>query len=347
MNIPTDSNGIYSLPDGYLAMTGETATATQHNSPLEDLASAMSARMPRNGAAPMTAPLKASDGSAAAPSYTFNSNTGTGAYLDADGSSYDISINGTKVVKVSSAGITVTGTLGSTGDFAVNTNKFTVTGSNGNTAIAGTLGVTGNVAVNTNKFTVAASSGNTAIAGTFSVTGATSLAGLSTSGNASVGGTLTVTGQLKSSGNVVQIVDATPYTSNATLSTGIPYDDTIPTSSEGDQILSASITPSSSSNTVRIRFNGFGTTSGSGAVCIAAVFRGTTCVYVLATGSNSVQANMGFTFLDAPATTSSTTYSIRVGSITGTSGIRMNGDFSSRLFGGKAACTMRLEEVQA
>ena len=36
-----------------------------------------------------------------------------------------------------------TGTLGSTGNFAVNTNKFTVTAATGNTAIAGTLGVTG------------------------------------------------------------------------------------------------------------------------------------------------------------------------------------------------------------
>lgn len=40
-----------------------------------------------------------------------------------------------------------------------------------------TLGVTGNFAVNTNKFTVAASSGNTAVAGTLDVTGATTLSG--------------------------------------------------------------------------------------------------------------------------------------------------------------------------
>ncbi|MCC6889610.1 MAG: hypothetical protein IT536_13835 [Hyphomicrobiales bacterium] len=46
----------------------------------------------------------------------------------------------------------------------------------GNSSIAGTLGVSGNVAVNTDKFTVAAASGNTAIAGTLAVTGATALA---------------------------------------------------------------------------------------------------------------------------------------------------------------------------
>jgi len=39
--------------------------------------------------------------------------------------------------------LTVGGTLGCTGDFAVNTNKFTVEASSGNTNIAGTLSVTG------------------------------------------------------------------------------------------------------------------------------------------------------------------------------------------------------------
>ena len=39
------------------------------------------------------------------------------------------------------------------------------------TAVAGTLGVTGDVAVNTNKFTVAGASGNTAVAGDISMTG--------------------------------------------------------------------------------------------------------------------------------------------------------------------------------
>jgi hypothetical protein len=65
----------------------------------------------------------------------------------------------------------VAGTLAVTSDVAVNTNKFTVAASSGNTVVAGTLGVTGDVAVNTNKFTVAASSGNTAIAGDLTVTG--------------------------------------------------------------------------------------------------------------------------------------------------------------------------------
>lgn len=78
----------------------------------------------------------------------------------------------------------VSGTLSATGDFAVNTNKFKVIASSGNTTVAGTLGVTGattlsntldvasDFAVNTNKFKVIASTGNTTIAGSLGVTGA-------------------------------------------------------------------------------------------------------------------------------------------------------------------------------
>lgn len=79
--MPRDSSGIYSLPDGYLAIAGETIQPSQHNPPLEDVAQALTGSLPRNGSAPMLAPLKASDGTASAPSLTFNSATGTGFYL--------------------------------------------------------------------------------------------------------------------------------------------------------------------------------------------------------------------------------------------------------------------------
>ena len=60
--------------------------------------------------------------------------------------------------------------LSATADFKVNTNKFTVTASTGNTLVAGTLDSTGDFKVNTNKFTVTALTGNTSIAGTLGVT---------------------------------------------------------------------------------------------------------------------------------------------------------------------------------
>jgi hypothetical protein len=92
----------------------------------------------------------------------------------------DVAVNTNKfTVNATSGNTLVAGTLAVTSDVSVNTNKFTVAASSGNTVVAGTLGVTGDVAVNTNKFTVAASSGNTAVAGTLSVTGNVSMDGFS------------------------------------------------------------------------------------------------------------------------------------------------------------------------
>lgn len=51
--MPIDSNGNYSLPNGYLAVTGQKVLASQHNPPLEDLAAAVNAMFLRSGAAPM------------------------------------------------------------------------------------------------------------------------------------------------------------------------------------------------------------------------------------------------------------------------------------------------------
>lgn len=41
-----NGSGVYSLPSGYVAATGETATAEQHNSPLEDLQTDMNTARP-------------------------------------------------------------------------------------------------------------------------------------------------------------------------------------------------------------------------------------------------------------------------------------------------------------
>lgn len=51
------SNGVYSLPPGYLATTGQTILASQHNPPLEDIATALTGSLPRDGSAPMQANL--------------------------------------------------------------------------------------------------------------------------------------------------------------------------------------------------------------------------------------------------------------------------------------------------
>ena len=145
---------------------------------------------------------------------------GTYIHQSADGvldlvSDTEIEINATTVDingAVDISGNTdVAGTLTSTGNFDVNTNKFNVNATSGNTAVAGNLDVTGTVTstgnfdVNTNKFTVTASNGNTAIAGNLDVNGTVTSTGdfdvnankftvNSSNGNTAVAGTLTVGG---------------------------------------------------------------------------------------------------------------------------------------------------------
>jgi hypothetical protein len=45
------SNGVYSLPPGYLAATGTTIQVSQHNPIFEDVAAALTLRLSRDGTA--------------------------------------------------------------------------------------------------------------------------------------------------------------------------------------------------------------------------------------------------------------------------------------------------------
>lgn len=100
---PSDANGVYSLPSGYEAVTGETIQASQHNPPLEDIESAMSSRLMRSGVAPMTGALKVVDGSVGSPGLTFNTDTTSGIYKTANG--IGVSVGGTKVAEFTSTGV--------------------------------------------------------------------------------------------------------------------------------------------------------------------------------------------------------------------------------------------------
>lgn len=103
-----DNAGNYSLPAGYLAVTGEFATATEHNAPLEDLAAAVSGSLPVNGAKAMSGPIKLADGTVSAPGMAFNTDQDTGLYKTDDG--FGVAVGGTKVAEFGAAGLIVGGT---------------------------------------------------------------------------------------------------------------------------------------------------------------------------------------------------------------------------------------------
>jgi len=105
--MPSDANGNYSLPDGYLAITGNTILASQHNPPLEDLAESMSLRIMATGAKPFTGPAKFADGTVSAPGITMASATSSGWYKTADG--WGFSIGGVMVAEFTAGGLSTGG----------------------------------------------------------------------------------------------------------------------------------------------------------------------------------------------------------------------------------------------
>jgi len=118
--------------------------------------------------------------------------------------------------------------------------------------------------------------------------------------------------QAPGSGKIIQIVSGT--ITAATGTTTFPGDDTEPTNTEGTEIFSGSITPTSASNVVRVQGN-VRVSGDAGNPIAVAVFRGSTnigtadCLVDATTTAHGVPINI----VDSPATTSSTTYSLRIG----------------------------------
>lgn len=105
---------------------------------------------------------------------------------------------------------------------------------------------------------------------------------------------------------------------SATGSSVIPWDNTTPLSTEGTQIVTANITPADSNNKVRVRASFVAAFDQSGYAnkgIVFAVFRGTTCIGggLLGNDNSLVPCQVSLEFVDAPASSSAQTYSIRCG----------------------------------
>lgn len=141
---------------------------------------------------------------------------------------------------------------------------------------------------------------------------------------------------------VVQTVYA-EYTAQATLTANIPGDNTIPQSTEGTQILSASITPTSASNRVRASVFLAGQVAEAIPPAIGALFRGganAIAAKIASGNSGGVATFLDFIYEDSPGTTSTLTYTVRVGASSGIS-VKMN-----QLLGGSQRCVLILEEIK-
>jgi hypothetical protein len=154
-----------------------------------------------------------------------------------------------------------------------------------------------------------------------------------------------VVGAKLADGMVVKVLQ-TSYATRSTHTAIIPSDDTIPLVTEGDQIMSLAITPQTATNKVLVRalipvsYNNYGGTM--------AVFRGSTCIGVSIAALNTTVAVLAphtVEVLDAPASGSAVTYSVRVGATASPFQIYINGQ-TTRYFGGASAATLTLTEIK-
>lgn len=137
------------------------------------------------------------------------------------------------------------------------------------------------------------------------------------------------------------------YATNTDLSTTIPLDDTSPTSSEGTEILSVTISTTSATQKLRCRFQGV--VGCNNQTPIAAMFAGSTNIGDTLNSAADVYAGAGeFSLVIeveiTPGAAQSNTISVRVGANTGT--IRMNGTTSARYFGGAMKATLVVEVIE-
>ncbi len=135
---------------------------------------------------------------------------------------------------------------------------------------------------------------------------------------------------------LAQRVNATLATV-ATGTTTIPADDTIPQSSEGDQYITVSITPTNASSTLVVEAELYVASSISSASIVAALFRDSGAnavavsrIYLSLIGAMDVVRVVAIV---SAASTSASTFKVRAG-LTAAGTLTVNGAAGARMFGG-------------
>lgn len=134
----------------------------------------------------------------------------------------------------------------------------------------------------------------------------------------------------------------------ATGTTVMPYDDTIPQNTEGDEYMTLSITPLSATSKLVIEVEAILGISTGNRICLA-IFQDSTANALAATNSASTTAPGASTTLKhsmTSGTTSATTIKFRAGP-SGAATVTFNGNAGSRVFGGVAASSITITEYAA
>lgn len=101
--MPRNGSGTFSPPGGTSAVGGATISSSSYNTLVDDIGDEITASLPRNGAAGMTAALPLADGTVGAPAVGFTSAANRGLYKTTNG--VGMSIGGTLVAEFTSAGV--------------------------------------------------------------------------------------------------------------------------------------------------------------------------------------------------------------------------------------------------
>lgn len=155
--------------------------------------------------------------------------------------------------------------------------------------------------------------------------------------------------QTSSVGKIIQVVNSQTG-AVATGTTTMPADDTIPQNTEGDEYLSLAVTPTSSSNLLRLEISILVSTSVSGGQQCCALFQDSTAsalaseIQYMATTDRPLM--FSFNHYMTAGTTSATTFKVRVGhALAGTTTI--NGIGGGRLHGGVMSSSITITEISA
>lgn len=164
------------------------------------------------------------------------------------------------------------------------------------------------------------------------------------------GAAIAVTAGSMPVGSVVQVVNV-QSAAVATGTTVLPYDDTIPQNTEGDQYMSLAITPKSATNKLKIDIVLEVAHSVASTLMSAALFQDTTAnalaaiVGTQAANINQPQ-NIKLTYFMTAGTVSATTFKVRAGG-SGAGTTTFNGSNAARIFGGVMASSITITEIVA
>ena len=154
------------------------------------------------------------------------------------------------------------------------------------------------------------------------------------------------TGTMSLTSEAVRQVVFTASTGYASGTTVMPWDNTIPQNTEGDQFMSVTITPKSSTSKLRITALGYFWSLGTNVIS-GAIFQDTTA-NALASGYTYFQANQGsilsVVYYMTSGTTSSTTFKFRAGQ-NGSGTSYFNGSSTAGLFNATCQSFMMVEEI--